>query len=72
MARLMGLQVAAAMRYNASAMTRTIDITPPSDRSRLAGPMTYEQFLEWDGENQHVEWVNGEVIPMPPVSDEHD
>ena len=27
--------------------------------------MTYEQFLKWDGENQHVEWVNGEVVPMP-------
>jgi Uma2 family endonuclease len=34
--------------------------------------MTYEQFLKWDGENQHVEWVNGEVVPMPPISDEHD
>ena len=34
--------------------------------------MTYEQFLQWDGENQHVEWVNGEVVEMPPISDEHD
>jgi len=33
--------------------------------------MTYEQFLKWDGENQHVEWVNGEVVPMPPISGEH-
>lgn len=33
--------------------------------------MTYEEFLEWDGENQHVEWVNGEVIPMAPVGDMH-
>src|SRR5205807_2465318 len=23
------------------------------------------------GENQHVEWVDGEVIPMPPVGDTH-
>jgi Uma2 family endonuclease len=51
-------------------MTRTVDITPFRP-APLAGPITYEQFLEWDGENQHVEWVNGEVIPMPPVSDAH-
>jgi Uma2 family endonuclease len=29
----------------------------------------YEQFLEWDGENQHVEWVNGKVVEMAPVGD---
>jgi Uma2 family endonuclease len=33
--------------------------------------MTYEEFLEWADENQHVEWVNGEVIFMSPVSDRH-
>ena len=43
---------------------------PPRRRPRHPR-MTYEQFLKWDGENQHVEWVNGEVIPMPPISDEH-
>lgn len=51
-------------------MSRTVDITP-SRPTPIAGPMSYEQFLEWDGENQHVEWVNGEVIPMAPVSNEH-
>jgi len=35
------------------------------------GKMTYEQFLSWDSENQHVEWVNGKVIAMPPISDGH-
>ena len=33
--------------------------------------MTYEQFLDWDFENRHVEWVDGEVVVMAPVSDEH-
>jgi Uma2 family endonuclease len=51
-------------------MTRTVDITPFRP-APLAGPISYEEFLEWDGPNQHVEWVNGEVIPMPPVSDAH-
>jgi len=35
--------------------------------------MTYAQFLRWDGDDDdhHVEWVNGEVVPMAPVSNEH-
>lgn len=33
--------------------------------------LTYQEFLEWDGENQHVEWVDGEVIEMAPVGDAH-
>ena len=51
-------------------MTRAVDLTPFRP-APLAGPVSYERFLEWDGENQHVEWVNGEVIPMPPVFDAH-
>ncbi|MDB5292695.1 MAG: hypothetical protein JWL69_3936 [Phycisphaerales bacterium] len=31
----------------------------------------YERFLEWDEDNQHVEWVDGKVIAMPPVSNAH-
>ncbi|MBI2301818.1 MAG: Uma2 family endonuclease [Armatimonadetes bacterium] len=30
--------------------------------------LTFEEFLAWDGENQHVEWVDGEVVEMAPVS----
>src|SRR5215203_3730692 len=33
--------------------------------------MTYDQFLEWPHENHHVEWMNGRVVPMVPISDEH-
>lgn len=40
---------------------------PPATRHRLS----YEEFLEWDEENQHVEWVDGEVVYMSPVSREH-
>ena len=36
-----------------------------------ARKMTYKEFLEWDGENQHVEWVNGEVVAMAPIGDVH-
>src|SRR5882724_11677383 len=32
--------------------------------------ISYEQFLEsTDGE--HVEWVDGKVVPMAPISNEH-
>ncbi len=33
--------------------------------------MSYEEFLDWDGENQHVEWVDGKVVPMPPITGDH-
>ena len=33
--------------------------------------MSYEEFLRWDGANQHVEWVDGRVVPMPPISGPH-
>ncbi len=37
----------------------------------LARNTTYEEFLDWPGENQHLEWVGGEVIAMSPISAEH-
>jgi Uma2 family endonuclease len=33
--------------------------------------MTYEEFLEYNFEDPHVEWVGGEVVMMAPVSGEH-
>jgi len=33
--------------------------------------MTYEEFLNWADEDTCAEWVNGEVIFMSPVTDEH-
>lgn len=49
-------------------------MTPPADLLELAPVrpatrrMSYEEFLQWDGENQHVEWVDGEMIFMSPLS----
>ena len=34
-------------------------------------PMTYREFLEYDFENPHVEWVDGKIVMMAPVSGEH-
>src|SRR2546429_3178880 len=41
--------------------------TPPSARTKI----TYEEFLDTEWENQHVEWVDGEVIEMSPVGRSH-
>lgn len=34
--------------------------------------MTEREFVEWADAKTRAEWVDGEVIMMPPVSDEHD
>lgn len=34
--------------------------------------MTYEEFLRRKGDDSHVEWVDGEVVTMAPISNEHD
>ncbi|HZN68138.1 MAG TPA: Uma2 family endonuclease [Tepidisphaeraceae bacterium] len=53
-------------------MTQQVRAQRPSHPAALALPrMTYEEFLEWDFENPHVEWVDGEVVMMAPVSYEH-
>src|SRR5439155_5607024 len=48
-------------------------MTQAASMPRHAVPerMTYEEFLAFPHENQHVEWVDGKVVPMPAVSDAH-
>lgn len=57
-------------------MPQTLKKKPsPTSSAPAADPalayLTYEQFLEWDRENQHVEWVDGKVVEMAPISGEH-
>ena len=53
-------------------MTQQVRGIEPGKPRRLDLPkMTYAQFLEWDFENPHVEWVNGEVVMMAPASGDH-
>jgi Uma2 family endonuclease len=53
-------------------MTQQVRAQRASHPAALPLPrMTYEEFLEWNFENPHVEWVDGEVIMMAPVSNEH-
>lgn len=51
-------------------MVRTVTAIP-STTVVPSGKMTYEEFLEWADEDTHAEWVDGEVIPMSPVSVRH-
>lgn len=34
-------------------------------------PVSWEQFLAWLDEGVRAEWVDGEIIEMPPVRDDH-
>jgi Uma2 family endonuclease len=43
-----------------------------ADKRDQSARITYEQFLRRDAEDQHVEWVDGRVVEMPPISTEHD
>ncbi len=51
-------------------MTQEIN-TKSSAPSQMPAKMTYEQFLAWEDEDTHAEWVNGEVVLMTPVSHRH-
>ena len=45
--------------------------TAPEAAPPLPKDISYEQFLNWDGPTEHVEWVEGAIIPMSPVTAEH-
>jgi Uma2 family endonuclease len=49
-------------------MAQETEARPASQTSRR---MTYEEFLELPEEEIHYEWVEGEAVPMSPVSDRH-
>ena len=42
---------------------------PPGQERRL--PMSYEEYLAWEDEGRHGEWVDGEVIVFMPPTDKH-
>jgi Uma2 family endonuclease len=48
------------------------DVVPEARRKpRPRRRMTYEQFLDWLDEETHAEWVDGEVVFMAPIHDDH-
>lgn len=36
------------------------------------GAMSYDEFLHWPGDHHHVEWVNGRMLFMSPVTESHE
>lgn len=52
-------------------LTQIEPIPKHSDLHPERSRMSYARFLKWDGRNPHVEWVNGEVVAMAPVSNDH-
>lgn len=54
-------------------MAHEIETEPrPASGETPARWMTYEEFLNWPGENQPVEWVNGKMVFMSPVTEPHE
>lgn len=51
-------------------MTRIAPKTISPEASPI-GAISYQAFLHRDGENQHVEWVNGEVVAMAAITGDH-
>lgn len=49
-------------------------LAPPTPPSGISAKrfIAYQDFLDLDGEDAHVEWVNGRVVPMSPVSKSHE
>ena len=47
--------------------TATQTSTPANTQAKIS----YEEFLELESEDQHVEWVDGEVTAMSPISNLH-
>lgn len=53
---------------------------PQNDIARLLEPprtgshdkLSFEDYLAWEGENQSVEWIDGEILIMPPASTQHE
>jgi Uma2 family endonuclease len=54
----------------------TLQKGPPAANGKAASPppgrMTEQQFLDWLDGDTRAEWVDGEVIVMPPMNDDHD
>ncbi len=52
-------------------MARHASATCPHQPRDPGLHMSYEQFLTWDTEDPHVEWVDGEIVPRAPISNDH-
>jgi Uma2 family endonuclease len=52
-------------------MAHEAKIMPSPDALTSLPRMTYEEFLALEEEDAWLEWVDGEVVRMSPVTDEH-
>jgi Uma2 family endonuclease len=49
----------------------TIDAQEIERKTPPAGPVSFEEFLEWIDEDTRAEWVDGAIIMASPASDNH-
>ena len=61
-------------REKQSGTRRSLDARdlPGDGKPHPGRRMTEQEFAEWVDAKTRAEWVDGEVIIMPPDSDEHD
>jgi Uma2 family endonuclease len=52
-------------------MTQRVYNAPRSESLRTTRGISYEEFLDSPADNQRLEWVNGEVVVMSPISEDH-
>lgn len=54
-------------------MAHDIQTEPRAAAAEIApAPLSYEEFLNWPGDNHHVEWVHGSIVIMSPVTEPHE
>jgi Uma2 family endonuclease len=54
-------------------MAYELQTEPRSAKMAIApDAITYEEFLNWPGDNHHVEWVNGKMVCMSPITEPHE
>jgi Uma2 family endonuclease len=61
----------AKMKHVGRRISDWVPLAETQQAAREIGRITYAQFLRWNGENQHVEWADGKIVPLPPVDNEH-
>jgi Uma2 family endonuclease len=51
-------------------------VATPQFNTRMARPtgerMSYREFISRFDDGRHIEWINGEVVEMPPIGEAHD
>ena len=51
--------------------SETIEAQDLERKTPPAGPVSFEEFMDWIDEDTRAEWVDGAIIIASPASDNH-